>query len=389
MEEQKSKYIFDGNIRWEIVKDDKGEDKLISLSNIGSEITQGNSPMLQFLKCIREGTYRVFHHNDNDGLVAGHLLYKYGKMRDLSKFLKCDRHRTDVTSAGVEEGETVFIADYSTNIETLLEILAKGCHVFMIDHHKSFANLIMAYKDTMTEYMKSGQITIYYDANRCGAMLVRDMLVKYKLLDEPFNNGYDFDLKKKHYLQIPDDMMSEASEATFALVDLVDIYDRCTDKSCKNAWYLNCFTFKHSKTEVGSPLWDNLMTRSDYLEDAINVGNKIYDINKQLDEIVYENFSREVQFEGLNCRVVYGFGTSYSFNDHIVDYDAVIVYRRLPEGKYKYSIFSDTGADVLSIALKYGGGGHPQAAGFTLNTELFNLDMEPRSDEEIGIMIDK
>lgn len=391
MEEQTSKYTFEGNARWEIVKDEKGRDKLISLSNIDGafQLHLDISSYERFMAAIKGGKYHVFHHNDNDGLVSAHLLYKYGKLRDTSRFLKCDRHRTDVTPEGVDDGDIVFITDYSTNIDTLRKILDKGCHVFMIDHHKSFSDFILKNREELAQYMYDGKITIYYDANRCGAMLVRDMLVDYFLLDKPFDNGYDYDLKEKHYLQIPDDIKSEASVATFVLVDLVDIYDRCTDKSCKNAWYLNCFTFKNSKTEVGSPLWDNLMTNTDYLENAIRVGKKIYDINKQLDEIVYENFSKEVMFEGLRCRVVYGFGTSYSFNEHISDYDAVIVYRRLPEGQFKYSIFSDTGVNVLDVALKYGGGGHIPAAGFTIEEELFHLDPVPYSDEELGIDLNR
>jgi len=297
-----------------------------------------------------DGNYSVIHHTDNDGFFGAHILYALAGMTDTSRYFKCNYAHYEIDPDLIFDGDFVIVVDYNLNMDILRKILKKSSHVLFTDHHKTTGNMIKENKKEIDEMAESGKLSVIYNANQCGAKIIAQLFYKSVQIKQ-----------------------EQDTIALCCLVDLIDVYDRNSDPSIKKAWYLNSYTFKCARTEVGSPMWDRLMNSQEFLTEAIIAGKKIYDATAVLDEVTYNVFSREVVFHGLKCRVKYGYGNGYSFNEHMYEYDAVILYHKIPDGRFKYSIFSDTGSDIETIAKLYGGGGHAGAAGFTSNRDLFGL----------------
>jgi phosphoesterase RecJ-like protein len=59
-----------------------------------------------------------------------------------------------------------------------------------------------------------------------------------------------------------------------------------------------------------------------------------------------------------------------SFLNTVDEADIAVVFDELPDGQVNVSIRAVAGYDISGVALSLGGGGHPQAAGCTLNGPL-------------------
>ena len=82
----------------------------------------------------------------------------------------------------------------------------------------------------------------------------------------------------------------------------------------------------------------------------------------------------ESKFEGYNCICLNGVGNSDVLGYLLYNYDIGILFIYNGKAKeWKYSLYTRRG-DLLvnKICEKYGGGGHPQAAGFSSNKFLLN-----------------
>ena len=331
--------------RFKIAKGNDGKDKLISCKAFNV------NAFVDLFGTKEKNKFTVIHHNDNDGLLSAHLLYKYSNAKDLSKYYKCNYADAPVTLDMVEPGDIVIAVDYRISPAMLREMIDKGVkHIILIEHHKTTAEDFMSNLDTFKSMIDvEHKLCVYFDMNACATKLVNSLVC---------DNLYS--IEKQNEL-----------DNRNILVALVDIYDRNADPSFKEAWYFNNYTFKCGRTEVGSKLWNKFIEEDGFLEKSLSIGKKLYELNAQINEVAYEAFSKEVMFNGLRCRVLYGFGNGYAFNGHAIEYDATIVYHKIKDGRYKYSIFSDTGSDIEKIAKMYGGGGHAGAAGFTIETDLF------------------
>jgi nanoRNase/pAp phosphatase (c-di-AMP/oligoRNAs hydrolase) len=117
---------------------------------------------------------------------------------------------------------------------------------------------------------------------------------------------------------------------------------------------------------------ESILSNKEYLDNAIKYGKRLFDLQRERNQIICSNFAFTTRFEGLNLSVIKGHGNSLLFGDTIKDYDAVCIYYKLPDGRYRYSMYSaDNKANVSSICQRYGGGGHIHAAGFTSDTDFF------------------
>ena len=86
------------------------------------------------MKCI--------HHNDDDGLCAAAIVrfYLKDKPEEPSDFIMWKHGQELVLPEKLNEGETWYIVDLAldaTIYTTIITLLAAGCKVVHIDHHKS------------------------------------------------------------------------------------------------------------------------------------------------------------------------------------------------------------------------------------------------------------
>lgn len=330
--------------RFKTVRGNDGKNKLIACKLFSV------NAFIDLFGESRENKFTVIHHNDNDGLLSAHLLYKYSNAKDLNKYFKCNYSDLLVSTDMVEPGDVVVCVDYRLSPQMISDMITMGVKsIILADHHKTTAEDIMDNLEFFKSKADEQKLCLLFDANMCGAKLVNSLIS---------DNLYS--IEKQNELDNRNN-----------LVELVDVYDRNADPSFKQAWYFNNYTFKCGRTDVGSDMWDRFIEEDGFLDKALGFGKRLYDLNVQSNEVVYEAFSKEVMFNGLKCRALYGFGNGYVFNDHAMEYDATIIYHKIRDGRYKYSIFSDTGSDIEKIAKMYGGGGHASAAGFTIDTDLF------------------
>ncbi len=117
-------------------------------------------------------------------------------------------------------------------------------------------------------------------------------------------------------------------------------------------------------------LWrDLLFSENNNLFKAISKEGEILGREKKINNKNFiEKYGFEVQFDDqefkdYKCFACNTKGSSKTFDSVIKDYDIVITF--IFNGKeYIISLYTEKDLKVNKIALKYGGGGHPQAAGF-------------------------
>lgn len=293
----------------------------------------------------------IFHHNDSDGILGGQLFYEaFGfDQNDLNKFFCCNYADKTPNESMIKEGDTVIFVDYNAPLEQLLPIINKAKLVIILDHHKTGMDMI----DEEFEYFKKmvdlGKLVIDIDMARCGSKIANDWIIQYLL-----------DIRGKLLWNQK-------------LIYLIDNYDRWTKKDIE-ADYLNKFIFTASMLYIGSDKWHGFLYDEDYLMCAISIGKKFYDIDIEKNEIIYWTFSKEVEFHGLKIRVIEGYGNSMLFGEHINDYDAVCVYHITKDNRWQYSMYIGKPTDdinISEIARSYGGGGHKNSCGWTIDEKLF------------------
>lgn len=130
-----------------------------------------------------------------------------------------------------------------------------------------------------------------------------------------------------------------------------------------------------------SPVWRMLLGDRQHAEFILNRimmdGSVVVDYRKQWSDVYRERNAYEIQFEGLRCLTCnVAMINSLFFSSRIKDYDAVIRWHF--DGKdFEVGMYTERkDVNLAAIAMKYGGGGHPQAAGFRTKHLPWNLDQK-------------
>lgn len=267
---------------------------------------------------------KCFYHFDLDGHASGAVVSK--------KYPECEFYEIDYSIQFpfdiIEKNERIIIVDYSLKKKQFEQLLEITNNIVWCDHHQT------AIKE-LSSFRINGLRTDTYPS---GAVITWN---------------YFF----------PDEDVPRA-------LQYVSDWDTHTLKLDKTKlFYYGTQAFDTSPT---SSIWKYLL--NDYrhcniLDEIISIGNYI----KIATETKYENYvksySYEVEFEGLNCIVcnnaMVGSDLFLSIGKK---YDLYIVY--VHNGKqFRISMYKASNDNVFcnKIAEKYGGGGHPGAAGFTCN----------------------
>lgn len=266
----------------------------------------------------------VIYDNDPDGCCAAFCVAKAIK----EKIYKVNESRISFMAGDygksfpfqkVIPGETVVILDFSIPPEDMAKLFEMGCIVIWCDHHIS---AIEQYKDLLNS------IGGIQDTNYCSAALA-------------FKYFFNIDT-------LPD------------FVALVDDFDRWVWQYKAKTWH---FILGIQTVDL-NPItgdWENIIKDiSPYIEK----GKVVDAYQRRFFKENHENLFM-TEFEGQPTLVANTHGRgNFVFLGH-PDYDKAVIrmiYYRTGD-KFKFSIFSSK-VDVSKIATKYGGGGHPGAAGF-------------------------
>lgn len=308
---------------------------------------------------------KVFYHNDMDGHAAGAIVAAVMRIRtedDMHEVSYTDPIPVDIIS----DNELVFFVDYSFTKATkniLDKLIAKHCTIVWIDHHISSKNLIENYP------VHTDKIITKIEMGYCGALLTWKFFSESvgKILIKN-NNGNDLETTFL-YTKKNDKNLIDIPHA----LKLIDDYD------CWKHNLINSDEFKLGMDCANT----NPMNFSFWRDLLGNQRALMYDMNESLEHIIInrgrivksyldkfnESYSNNYGFEAIldGCKV-YACNlktNSWVFGDRIRRYDACVGF--VFDGqKYQYSIYSENPEiSCAEIAEKFGGGGHPGAAGFT------------------------
>lgn len=305
---------------------------------------------------------KCFYHVDQDGIVSGFYVRKACEQRGLAfepeDFRKIN-YGMKFPFHDIEYDEFVFIVDYSIEPEEMWQLLSITKNVFWIDHHQS---TIEAYKDFKCD-VKGIRITgegisganltwLYFkemcdenwkqvdktDYKRVKALLGRyeigiPMLAKYTAMWDTFS----WDNKSEEYVK--------AFHYAFESYDF-DAMNCLLDKLNGDMGLCESERLIDYMIEDGLGIKDYLSSEAkQYLRsygfETTFEGHKVYAINRAL---INSDF-----FESIEA-YKYDMFIGFSFNGSMWEYQL----RSAEQDK----------VNVYELAVKYGGGGHPNAAGF-------------------------
>lgn len=305
---------------------------------------------------------KCFYHVDQDGIVSGFYVRKACEQRGLEfepeDFRKIN-YGMEFPFHDIEQDEFVFIVDYSIEPEEMWQLLSITKNVFWIDHHQS---TIEAYKDFKCD-VKGIRITgagisganltwLYFkemcdenwkqvertDEKRVRALLGRyeraiPMLAKYTAMWDTFL----WDKKSEEYVK--------AFHYAFESYDF-DAMNCLLDKLNGDMGLCESERLIDYMIEDGLGIKDYLSSEAkQYLRsygfETTFEGHKVYAINRAL---INSDF-----FESIEA-YKYDMFIGFSFNGSMWEYQL----RSAEQDK----------VNVYELAVKYGGGGHPNAAGF-------------------------
>ncbi|HJI48753.1 MAG TPA: DHHA1 domain-containing protein [Oscillospiraceae bacterium] len=285
---------------------------------------------------------KVFYHIDDDGKCAGYWVKALNELEDEyeDEYIKIN-YGIDFPFDKIRKDEIVYIVDYSILPEEMDKLLKITNNVIWIDHH---ASAIERYKN----YDK--QIAgLRYDGI-AGCMLTYCYLMYMANCEETFSTT-----------------MTRTAPFFTQLIADYDVwtfeYGDVTKKFQKGL-----SLYEH---EPQSQIWDSLNS-IDVISKIVSKGETIINYRKNMMAEYCKNKGFEAEFEGYNCFAInMAMINSDDFViDNVDDYDILIGFSFDGE-RWAYSLRSEN-VDCSELAVKYGGGGHKGAAGFSSTDFVLN-----------------
>lgn len=305
---------------------------------------------------------KCFYHVDQDGIVSGFYVRKACEQRGLAfepeDFRKIN-YGMKFPFHDIKQDEFVFIVDYSIEPEEMWQLLSITKNVFWIDHHQS---TIETYKDFKCDVkgiritgagISGANLTWLYFKEMCDenwkqvektghkrvkALLGRyergiPMLAKYTAMWDTFSwdKKSEDHVKKFHYAFESYDFDAMSLLLNGLNGDLGIYYqERLIDDMMEDGLAIEDYLSSTAKQYLRA-----------YGFETTFEGHKVYAINRAL---INSDF-----FESIDASK-YDMFIGFSFNGSMWEYQL----RSAEQDK----------VNVYELAVKYGGGGHPNAAGF-------------------------
>lgn len=278
-----------------------------------------------------------FYHNDNDGKCAGAIVK--GCFHDC-RMIAID-YKDTFPFESIEKDEQVFIVDFSLQKEGEFKKLFEITEfIVWIDHHKT---AIEKHKDF--DFLEGIRRT-----DKSGCELTAEWFIKDGEMAEVIKLIGDWDTWGFKY--------GDRTHWFNAGLQLLDLTPTIPYKD--SVWEKLFFD-------------KNTLNKNFFIENIIEKGKIIMQANSMKNKEYLSNYGFEVDFEGHKCLACnYGRSSSIFFGKRIYDYDIVISF--VFDGVTGVvSLYTEKDIDVSEIAKKYGGGGHPKAAGFQCKKLPFSI----------------
>lgn len=300
----------------------------------------------------------IYHHNDMDGRAAASLIYNVLNDEN-EKFIIKELDYVKPIDTSIAKDQNVYILDYSFTENTkdqLIDIFNKAKSVVWIDHHISSKYFMKKHsKDKIfnRKINKKKIDIIIIDTTRCGAMITYDYLIE--------NTGKKLD-----------------STYHPRSLELIDDFDRWANKY-KDSMYFKLGMDCQSKNPTSKIWYEIIMSK--ITDNLIKEGKIIYKYLKSnnLDEFNQVSYYLDHIPNDMDSNVKRILVINTNYNNNSLAFGNKLTKNVLGviwtfDGKYyRYSIYSspDSMIDCNAIALKYGGGGHNHASGFSSEERIF------------------
>lgn len=300
--------------------------------------------------------YVIFHHNDLDGRCSGaiikkYLLKSYGENIESKIFtFEVDydenKQKEAIEESALDSETIIYVVDFSFNVD-LMEYLYSlaGQNFIWIDHHI-----------TAIQKMKDKQDII---------VGVRHTEYSATMLCWIYCFGREF---------------------TPTAVKYIDAFD-CWKNQDKATWENVIMPFKYGLESQVTELddidnvWKDILQENednvDKLENIILRGTIIKQYMDQQNKENAEQKAYVIMFEDKRALTINDYGKGSLSLDSIYnedEHDLMLTYSITGDGKINVGLYTQKpDVHVGNIAKKYGGGGHPGAAGF--QTSVNNIQM--------------
>lgn len=287
---------------------------------------------------------KIFYHNDMDGIVSAKIILDIMEIRtNISEkdFFAMD-YTTEFPLDMIEEGEEVFIVDYSIPVETMKQLQQLSKRVIWIDHHKS---AIEQYKD--------------YDKNIlglrvdgiAGCILTWWYFYGRQVETENFLKDYPKNINSFYRKEIPEFVR---------LAGDWDVWEHLYGQKTKE--FAICFS-----TKIHTPFDEQLNMLNDErnLEWFLQTGKDMINFRDSWANIFMNRYGFETKINNYSAFLAnLGNANSEFFGERIQDYDIIGSFCFDGEN-WTCSLYSNKAyIDCANICKQYGGGGHKGAAGF-------------------------
>lgn len=270
----------------------------------------------------------VFYHDDLDGFTGAWAAWK--KFKNTADYLPIhhDNKPLDMLALNAE-GKDIYIIDYSFKPEETKNLVAVNNKVVLIDHHF-----------TSVESAKIATESLY-DTSHSGAYLAWKYFHPDKKIPKLVSYVEDYDIWN-FKLSFTQELTLFLSSKKFDFKTWEKMAREFEDESKRKELI--------KQGEIMLAYKENLIAELlEKGEEVIFEGHRAFAVNSPV-------FESEIGHHVYEKRGMLAIIWSYR--------------RKRGKPKLKVSLRSDKSIDVSEIALKYGGGGHKSAAGFTLEKEI-------------------
>lgn len=326
---------------------------------------------------------QVYYHSDADGKCSAYIV-KAELCNVFDKPLPEDFYMYSYTGEIgniIKNDETVYIVDLSLNdviYYLIYRLIANGCKVIHIDHHKT----TLDYLDSCTpkQLTTMNSVTKFYKVGISGCLLTWI----YSCMNDterenPMSVSFDFAEGRSHVKII--DSNNDAREYRIPMaIRYIDDYDVWRHDIEESNYFIMAYNMLGDNSP-SSLIWDDLIYGSDFnLKQYVDNGRLIYDYQMSVNKDILKN-AFEVEFTKIGTVLCLNsiYGNSKIFGDKFDEYVAVCKFGYDgTHDKWVYSMYAsevfnkDNDVDLTPIAKFFGGGGHKHACGWTLSFNIFD-----------------
>lgn len=227
--------------------------------------------------------------------------------------------------------DAIYIVDFSFSRELLVELCKSATTVVVLDHHKTAQEALSDWKDA------PDCCHIYFDMTRSGAMMAWD-----------------------HFRQLDD------VPALISYVQDRDLWQKRLPHSEAISAFISTLPHNFDSWTAASHLIRNRFNEAKNIGEAVLRKHQqtVGDIVKLARPIKFHHAGEGVSGLAANCTGHF----ASDVGDELCKLSGTFgaPYFSGPDGSVKWSLRSEGDFDVAAIAKLFGGGGHKNAAGFTL-----------------------